>query len=104
MPATFRTIGAEYYYELTMSSNLGYKQPLKPYQVEWQYDPADFPGIDERTLGLYYWDGVRWVREPSSAVDTDANLVSAAPQHASLWGLLAERQGVQEIFLPMVNR
>jgi hypothetical protein len=104
MPVTFKTIGAEYYYELTMSSNLGTKQPLKPYQVEWQYDPADFPGTGESMLGLYYWDGVRWVREPSSAVDTAANLVSATPQHASLWALLAERQGVQEIFLPLVNR
>lgn len=72
--------------------------------MEWQYDPADFPGIDENTLGLYYRDGVRWVREPSSAVDTAANVVSASPQHASLWALLAERQGVRELYLPMLSR
>jgi hypothetical protein len=102
MPVTFKTIGADYYVELNVLSED--RQPLKPYQVEWQYDPVDFPGIDESRLGLYSWDGMRWVREPSSAVDAAANLVSAAPQHASLWALLAERQGVQEIFLPLLNR
>jgi hypothetical protein len=99
MPGTFETIGSRYYFELDMDP-----EPLKPYQVKWQYNPLDFPGIDETTLGLYYWDGVKWVREPSSVVNTTANTVSAAPQHASLWALLAERQGVQQLYLPWINR
>lgn len=99
MPGTFATIGSRYYFELDTGP-----EPLKPYQVTWQYNPLDFPGIDESTLGLYYWDGVGWVREPSSSVNTAANTVSAAPQHASLWALLAERQGVRQLYLPWINR
>lgn len=104
MPGSFSTIGSKYFFDLSISSASDLNEPMKPYQVAWQYDPLNFPGVDESTLGLYYWDGVGWVREPSSSVNTAANTVSATPQHASLWALLAERQGVQHLYLPLINR
>ncbi|MCI0518795.1 MAG: hypothetical protein L0Z70_00880, partial [Chloroflexi bacterium] len=101
MPNTLETIGAKYYFDLSISNPL---TPLKPYQVAWQYDPAEFPGLDETTLGLYYWDGDSWVKEPSSNADPAANLITASPQHASLWAILAEQQALKKIYLPMLRR
>jgi hypothetical protein len=52
----------------------------------------------EDTLALYYWDGTRWSKEPSSIVDTTNNTVTATPNHFSLWAILGE---TNRVFLPI---
>jgi len=58
--------------------------------------------MDEANLALYYYDGLQWMKEPSSAVDTVANTITATPDHFSLWGILAP--GNYEIYRPVVLR
>jgi hypothetical protein len=59
------------------------------YVVELSYNSDDIQGLSERSLALYYWDGYRWVREPTSKVDQRVNLVRALPSRLSLWALMA---------------
>jgi hypothetical protein len=65
------------------------------------YSQESAPAVDEETIALYYWDGTQWVREPSSAVDTAANKVTATPEHLSLWTLLGN---TYQVSLPLVLR
>ena len=55
----------------------------------------------EETLALYSWDGSQWVKEPSSVVDTAANMVTAHPNHFSRWAVLGE---TRRVYLPLVLR
>jgi hypothetical protein len=50
---------------------------------------------------LYGWDGRQWLVEPTSAVDLQANTVSATPQHFSLWAVMAE---ARRMYLPHLSR
>jgi hypothetical protein len=52
-------------------------------------------------LGLYWWDGLRWVKEPTNRVNLVANTVTATPEHTSLWAVLAQRK--QQIFIPVIS-
>jgi oligopeptide transport system substrate-binding protein len=79
--------------------------PLLPYQVKVAYSPVELQGLgylDENTLALYYWDDVenKWVKEPTSAVDTLNNFVTAAPDHFSTWVVM----GGRSIHLPLMVR
>lgn len=58
------------------------------------------PPARESTLALYAWDGSQWVKEPSSAVDGAANVVTATPDPFSLWAVLGE---TCRVYLPLVN-
>jgi hypothetical protein len=55
----------------------------------------------EHTLALYNWDGVRWVREPTSMVNLEANTVTAMPDRFGVWAVLGE---TWREFLPVVWR
>lgn len=76
-------------------------QPLGIYTITVSYDEQDRGVVVEDSLGLYYWDGERWIREPSSSVDTVANIVTATPDHFSLWAVLGE---TRKVYLPLVLR
>jgi len=74
-------------------------QPGQTYTITVTYDEANLPpGFDETRLALYYWNNGQWMKEPTSAVDTVANTITATPNHFSLWSALA----VHEIYLPVV--
>jgi hypothetical protein len=79
-------------------------QPQRPYTMTVCYSDEEVAAgriVNEKGLGLYWWDGETWVREPSSKVDMSANTVTATPDHFSLWGLLSE---TRRLFIPAVSR
>jgi hypothetical protein len=55
----------------------------------------------EETLALYAWDGDEWVQEPTSAVDMANNVVTAAPDHFSVWAVLGQ---TNRVYLPLIGR
>ena len=77
-------------------------EPTGPYTVTIDYDDEEVAAswLDESTLALYTWDGTAWVLEPSSVVDTGANLVTATPSHFSRWAVLGQQ--MPRVFLPLV--
>jgi oligopeptide transport system substrate-binding protein len=75
--------------------------PSQPYQISISYSEDDLGIIPEGTLALYYWDGDQWVKEPTSVVDTDLNIITAMPDHFSNWSTLGE---VERTYLPLITR
>lgn len=76
-------------------------QPGQTYTITVAYDESQLPaGFDESMLALYYWDNGRWVIEPTSVVDTVANIITATPNHFSLWAALAR----YNTYLPLIFR
>jgi hypothetical protein len=55
----------------------------------------------EDTLALYLWGGDEWIRDPTSQVLADGNIVVAMPSSFSLWGVLGE---TKRVFLPTIAR
>jgi hypothetical protein len=75
--------------------------PGHTYAVSVHYADARAATVVEGSLGLYSWESNAWVREPSSAVDTANNLVTATPNHLGVWAVLGE---TNRIFVPLVLR
>jgi uncharacterized delta-60 repeat protein len=97
------------FYELQaiyLSSGLpAQPQPGQSYTITVTYYQVDVPtGVDEADLALYYWDGVAWLKEPTSVVDILANTITATPHHFSLWATLAPSSGSAQptTFLPTI--
>ncbi len=63
---------------------------------------AQVSGVQESTLALYWWNPAArtWEREPSSQVDTAANVVQATPTRFGLFAVFGRRQ----VYLPLVMR
>jgi hypothetical protein len=75
-------------------------QPLLPYQVSIQYSAPPEGSSANIKVGLYYWDGYDWLLEPSSTAGRGESIVSAEPDHFSLWAVLAENNS---LYLPRVQ-
>jgi hypothetical protein len=75
--------------------------PGQTYTITVHYTDAEKGPVIENTLALYYWDGNKWVKEPSSVVDPANNRVTARPNHLSLWAVLGE---TRRVYLPLVLR
>jgi hypothetical protein len=75
--------------------------PGQTYTITVHYTDAEKGPVIEGTLALYYWDGNKWVKEPSSVVDPANNRVTARPNHLSLWAVLGE---TRRVYLPLVVR
>jgi Tol biopolymer transport system component len=77
--------------------------PLKPFKLSLTYSP-------ERTsqagsgLGLFYWDGSTWVKEPTSQVDTAKHILSASPQHWGVWTVKDSGISGHHAYLPVTIR
>jgi hypothetical protein len=84
----------DYYYSVDIF-------PVLPYQFELHYDEAGLRGLSETSLGLYHWDGLQWVKEPSSSVDPAGNTLTAETMHTQLFAVLGE---VKTVFLPLTRR
>lgn len=75
-------------------------EPQGTYELELQYSDLERGLVVEDSLALYYWDGTEWVKEPSSNVDGDENVLNASPSHFSLWAVLGE---TYTTYLPAVG-
>jgi hypothetical protein len=60
--------------------------------------------MDENNLSLYWLDGSTWVIEPTSVVDVLNNIITATPNHMSLWAILSEYIEDYRIYLPLVSK
>jgi hypothetical protein len=81
-------------------------QPAQPapgqnYTMTVAYGGRDTDGLIEDTLALYYWNGSRWVMEPTSVVDTANQTITVTPDHFSLWAVMGEPW---QIYLPVLHR
>jgi hypothetical protein len=103
MPSQAGLLGTGIYFELT-AYNIPLRTslfPVLPYDFELRYDEAGLGGLDEMTLGLYSWNGSRWVKEPSSSVDPVNNTLTAQTMQSSLLAVLSEGRVV---YLPLTQR
>ncbi len=75
--------------------------PVQPYTLTIQYQDIEVGSAIEDTLALYYWDGAKWEREPTSRLDTSLNSVQANPTRFSMWAVLGE---THRLFLPGMLR
>jgi hypothetical protein len=57
--------------------------------------------IEEETLALYFWNGSAWEQEPTSRVDTAGKVVTATPDHLSIWALFGD---TDRIFVPVAAK
>ena len=102
MPATGQLVGGHPFDITATSSTTGQPiQPSKPYTITVHYTDAEKGPAIESTLALYFWDGSRWVKEPSSSVDAATNTITATPDHFSIWAALGE---TRRAFLPLVDQ
>ena len=70
-----------------------------PLTLTFNYDPADIPdGVREGSLVLAYWDGEKWVKLPTSVVDTAANTVSAEVTQLTPFAILAKLLPAPAVF------
>ena len=102
-PSTGDLIGIDHFFEVTAvySGTNQPAQPTQPYTLTVQYtDQEKGPAIED-TLALYSWDGSQWVKEPSSVVDAAQNMVTASPDHFTVWAVLGE---THRVFLPLVTK
>ena len=69
------------------------------YTLEVNYTPQELGGLSETSLGLYYWDGAAWVKEPTTP-DLAAHRLTAHPNHFSIWMV----QGSYNAFIAAILR
>jgi len=72
-----------------------------PYVITIHYTDTEKAGAKEDTLALYGWNGSQWILEPSSGVDPGNNVLTATPNHMSLFAVLGE---TERVFLPLTIR
>lgn len=87
-----------YYVE---TSERAYLAPGTTYTVTLQYDETERGPVVEDTLAFYWWDGSRWLKEPSSVVDSGRNTLTATPDYLSLWAVLGK---TRRTYLPLMLR
>lgn len=92
------------FYDLTANQKI---LPGQTYTVIVNYSQTlPLPvGVTEANLGLYWYDGQQWVKEPTSLVDEPANTITATPSQFNSWAVLAEPPVLdQQIYLPLIVR
>ena len=74
-----------------------------PITVTISYAEVNVAGLDEHTLGLYYWDGNEWADNGITVVERDEinNRLAARVEHLSEFALFAKEQQ-QKVYLPLV--
>lgn len=71
----------------------------QPYTAAIYYTPDLLGPAIESTLGLYWFDGSGWVREPTSLLDLAGKRVTAAPDHMTAFALMGE---TRRVLLPLI--
>ena len=89
---TGNLIGIDHFFEGTAvySSTGQPAQPTQPYTVTVEYTDTEKGPAIEDPLVLYRWDGAQWVRESTSMVDIENNIITATPARFGLWAVLGE--------------
>ena len=70
-----------------------------PFTITIDYDESALSTVREDSLDLYYWDGSQWLADPSSALDTDNNVISVAATQVRRWALLG-KGGITMVTVP----
>ena len=79
-------------------------QPTASYTLKATYDLLDFPlGTTDCMMGIYFWNGTQWIREPTSKVDLSQRAVIAQPKQFGVWTIFAD-PGSSCLYLPLVRR
>lgn len=79
-------------------------QPQASYGLIANYDLVDFPaGTNPCMLSIYRWDGVQWMREPTSRIDTQQRAIVAQPTQFGVWTILADPAATCT-YLPMIRQ
>ncbi len=76
-------------------------QPVSPFTMTVTYDPTELGPTIEATLAIYWWNGTRWLKEPTSGWDGSAHTVTATLEHLSRFAVLGE---TNRVYLPLVLR
>lgn len=71
----------------------------QPYTVTVSYSEGELGLVNEDTLALYWREGDQWSKEPTSTVDENKNIVTATPNHMSLFAVLGE---TERVYLPLI--
>jgi len=89
---TFPLQGIGRFYSLYVTDDSGsLVTPQKPYTMTLVYDPSQIPSnIDESDLAFYYFETGKWVREPTSMINTEINTITATPSQFRQWAVLAK--------------
>ena len=102
---TDNLVGIGHFFDLTATASQRSAAPLaafeKPYVLTVNYTSAELGMAMEATLGVYWWDGGRWILEPSSSVNSAANQVTAMPDHMPPFAVLGE---TSRVYLPLIVR
>jgi hypothetical protein len=75
--------------------------PGQTFTITIHYSDEEKGAVIENTLALYNWDGISWVKEATSTLDPVNNLITATPNHLSLWAVLGE---TNRVFLPLTRK
>lgn len=101
MPGVADGVGR--FFEILASNIDGFATPSGTYTMTTTYSEDQVVIGQEDTLALYYWDEElqQWIKEPTSQVDVQNNLVTATPDHFSLWAVLYPPK---QRFIPLLLR
>jgi hypothetical protein len=78
-----------------------YLAPNETYTITITYSDSQVSPVFENTLGLYSWNGVTWVREPTSTLDPVNNTITATLNHLSLWAILED---TNRVYMPVMRQ
>lgn len=103
IPSFGTLVGIGHTFDITAvySSTRQPAQPTQPYTITIYYTDDERGSAIEDTVALYYWDGSQWVKDTSSVVDAQNNVLTATPSHFSLWAAMGE---TRRVYLPLVGR
>lgn len=103
LPSNYKTAGDAFEITAVVSGTTQTVSVLETaYELRVEYDGNDLSDVQEQSLGLHFWEDGDWVKEPSSSVDTINDLVSANPDHFSLWAIMGEK--IYAVYLPYTIR
>jgi hypothetical protein len=75
--------------------------PSQTFTITVAYSDSEIGPALEDTLGLFSWNDTTWAKEPTSTLDPVNNIITATPNHLSLWAVLG---GTNRVFLPMARK
>jgi hypothetical protein len=73
---------------------------LTTYTLTVEYDGSGLSTAQESNLRLYSWQAGMWVKEAIDRVNTTENVITAYPDHFSIWAVLGRDSF--PVFLPII--
>ena len=73
----------------------------KPFTLTVGYLDTEKSGVIEDTLALFWWNDDHWEFEPTTAIFTQSNTLTATPNHMTLFAIKGE---TKRVFLPVAIR